>query len=242
MSVFFFTGWTWISCLSHEQNGGNDSSSVFFKVIFESVPALDLDHSPSENPPYTFAGRSWDLCSLWSDVIVKLSLFWKLIMRLLFTKRIWGVPKPLCEHSWLGTQSLLFSSKIPGSSHVLASLRSGCWPQLASSSWWSKGGCHCLVFLPGSRTHEEGLLVVLQAKWLQQLNAKYESWLLSQDFLATLSAQCKKTLVSELAERVQWGWEAIQEALIEHPFIKCQISKASPVTKNSTESKCGEKD
>ena len=44
------------------------------------------------------------------------------------------------------------SSKIPSSSHVLASLRSGCWPQLASSSWWSKGGCHCLVFLPGSRT------------------------------------------------------------------------------------------
>ena len=54
--------------MSHEQNGGNDSSSVFFKVIFESVPVLDLDHSPSENPPYTFAGRSWDLCSLWSDV------------------------------------------------------------------------------------------------------------------------------------------------------------------------------
>ena len=49
--------------MSHEQNGGNDSSSVFFKVIFESVPVLDL-----ENPPYTFAGRSWDLCSLWSDV------------------------------------------------------------------------------------------------------------------------------------------------------------------------------
>ena len=44
------------------------------------------------------------------------------------------------------------SSKIPSSSHVLASLRSGCWLQLASSSWWSKGGCHCLVFLPGSRT------------------------------------------------------------------------------------------
>ena len=24
--------------------------------------------------------------------------------------------------------------------------------QKAGTSWWSKGGCHCLVFLPGSRT------------------------------------------------------------------------------------------
>ena len=40
------------------------TASVLVEVIFVSVPVLDLDHTPSENPPYTFSGRSWDLCSL----------------------------------------------------------------------------------------------------------------------------------------------------------------------------------
>ena len=89
----------WGICLMSRMEGM--TALVLVEVIFESVPVLDLDHSPSENPPYTFAGRSWDLCSLWNDVFVKLNLFWKLIMRL--RRRQWH-PTPVLlpgnSHGW----------------------------------------------------------------------------------------------------------------------------------------------
>ena len=213
----------------HQQNGGNNSIEVFVKGIYETVPIKDLDRCPSQKILHKHllflspSGGNRTFCTLWHDVFVVLGLFWKLVMRLLFTKRIWSPKTSLWTQLISDTVSSI-SSKMSDFSHVLASLElrvltaTGLFRLLAARL--SEGRCHCLTF-PDSRTARrwplsgsagKAVTAIWWGKWIPVFITELTAHTICSVQKGTGIKTCRNSAV---------GWKTIQETLIEHSFIKC---------------------